>query len=455
MPAPNTAHGLEKHAHRALYEIRFYKRLGYFVSLVMFIGFFLWMAFVPLTGAIVTDGKVVTKIPNKVVQHASGGIVSELLVKEGDQVHKGQVLIRLSDVQVRSQLDIISRRWLQALLNLERLRAERDQQTQIIWSQEVEALMQAAEHFPNLADEMATQEALFAARMQSVIHEQAMYEKRVAQTKQQILSLESLVRTEQKRVHSLNQDLQDWVKLYEKRFTDKVKVRDLQRQISDLEGSIASRRAEIDRQAQVMSETERLASQRREENLKDVSEQLKLHQSQQMEAGYQRHALLDELNRLEIVATEEGRVAGLEVSTVGAVLEPRRTLMHIVPSANEFMLSAKVKPTDIDQVFVGQQTEIKFTAFRLNFIPVIYGEVLSVGADALPDDMDKRPYYRVRVSIPKEAIDTLAAQGWHLVPGMPANAYLKTRERTLLNFILRPFELMLMNAFNEDDGLRQ
>jgi epimerase transport system membrane fusion protein len=443
---------LSKRAKRALYEIGFYKRLGYFVSLVMFLGFFAWMAIVPLKGAIVTDGKVVTKIANKVVQHPTGGIVSALLVKEGDLVTKGQILIRLSDVQVKSQLDIVTRRWQQAKMNLDRLRAERDHKNTITWSPEVQALLDQNDA---LKDEVNTQIALFEARKQAIINEQAMYDKRISQTKQQMVSLDNLIRAEQKRTGSLSQDLQDWVKLYEKRFTDKVKVRDLQRQLSDLEGSIASRHADVDRLGQSILETERLASQRQEENMKDISEQIKQQQELEMEASYQRTALLDELNRLEIMATEDGRVAGLEVTTVGAVVDGHRTLMYIVPANNEFMLSVKVKPTDIDQVFVGQSTEIKFTAFRLNFIPVIYGEVVSVGADALPDDTDKRPYYRVRVSIPQEAIDTLAKQQWQLVPGMPANAYLKTRERTLLNFMLRPFELMIMNAFNEDDGLAQ
>lgn len=443
---------LSKRAKRALYEIGFYKRLGYFVSVVMFLGFFAWMAIVPLKGAIVTDGKVVTKIANKVVQHPTGGVVSELLVKEGDLVSKGQVLIRLSDVQVKSQLDIVTRRWQQAKMNLDRLRAERDRQSKITWSPEIQALLDQDDA---LKDEVNTQIALFDARKQAIVNEQAMYDKRISQTQQQMVSLDNLIRAEQKRIGSLSQDLQDWLKLYEKRFTDKVKVRDLQRQLSDLEGSVASRRADVDRLGQSILETQRLASQRQEESMKDISEQIKQQQELERESSYQRTALLDELNRLEIVATEDGRIAGLELTTVGAVVDGHKTLMYIVPANNEFMLSVKVKPTDIDQVFVGQSTEIKFTAFRLNFIPVIYGEVVAVGADALPDDTDRRPYYRVRVSIPQDAIDTLAKQQWQLVPGMPANAYLKTRERTLLNFMLRPFELMIMNAFNEDDGLAQ
>jgi epimerase transport system membrane fusion protein len=148
-------------------------------------------------------------------------------------------------------------------------------------------------------------------------------------------------------------------------------------------------------------------------------------------------------------------VVGLDVTTEGALVEGRKTIMQIVPTANEFMLMTKIKPTDVDQVFIGQKAEIKFTAFRLNFVPVMYGEVLSISADALPDETDRKLYYRARVSIDQSSVETLEKQGWQLVPGMPASVFLKTRERTLLNFIIRPFQLLAMYAFNEDDGIQK
>lgn len=441
----------EKQMRKSLYEVTFYKRLGYFVAFVMFFGFFAWTALVPLKSSIVTDGKVVTKVVNKVVQHPSGGIIAQLLVKEGDVVEKGQVLVRLSEVQIQSQLDIVTRRWVEAMVNVDRLHAERDNRAKIVWSEAVLNLSKEQD----LSDYFMTQEMLFSARIQAFDNEKNVYQKRIAQTKQQILGLEKIISSEQSRASSIQQDMQDWVKLYEKQLTDKVKVRELQRQLSDLEGTLASRKTELNRLAQSILETQQVASQRVEEHSKDISEQLKNYQGQMIEAAYQRTSLLDELGRLEIVATESGRVVGLELTTVGALVEGRKTLMQIVPTVNEFMLISKVKPTDVDQVFVGQQAEIKFTAFRLNFVPVMYGEVLAIGADVLPDDTDRKSYYRIKVSIPQSAVDILAEQGWTLVPGMPANAFLKTRERTLLNFILRPFQLMMMNAFNEDDGIQR
>jgi epimerase transport system membrane fusion protein len=436
---------------KLLNNMRFYKRLGYFVSLVMFLGFFVWAAFVPLTSAIAVTGKVVTSASNKVVQHPTGGVISEILVKEGDFVDKGQVLIRLSDIQVRSQLDIVTERWLNALVNMDRLRSERDDLTAIHWS---EAVLSVAGQ-RDLTDYYLTQKTLFKARRQAFKDEQEVYQKRIAQTRQQLIGLDNLIHSQQRRKVSIEQDLKDWMKLYEKRYTDKVKIRDFERQISDLDGDVASRQSDLARLNQLILETQRQASQRMEESAKDISEQLKNYQSQMIEASYQKASLQDELTRLTIVATGSGRVVGLQLTTNGALVEPHKTLMQIVPENQGFTILLKVKPTDIDQVFVGQRAEIKFTAFRINFMPVIYEQVAAVGADSLQDEQDRQFYYLVKVNVSAAALAIINQQGWSLVAGMPAEAYLKTRERTLLRYILRPFQLIVSNAFNEDDGIEQ
>jgi epimerase transport system membrane fusion protein len=436
---------------QVLADMRFYKRVGYLVSLLMFVGFFVWAALVPLKSAITVSGKIVTSVSNKIVQHPTGGVISELLVKEGDVVEKDQVLIRLSAVQVRSQLDIVTQRWLNAMLNIDRLRSERDDLTEIDWSPTLLTLAETGD----LQDYFVTQKNLFKARRQSFKDEQAIYQRRIAQTRQQIIGLENLVKSQQKRKASIDQDLQDWMKLYEKRYTDKVKVRDMQRQLSDLDGDIASRQADLSRLNQSILETQHLASQRMEESVKEISEQLKNHQSQMIESSYQQTALQDELKRLNIVATGSGRVVGLQLTTTGGVVDPHKTLLQIVSESQDFTIVLKVKPTDIDQVFIDQQAEIKFTAFRINFMPVIYGKVIAVGADALQDEVDRQFYYLVKVEVSPEALSIIRKQGWSLVAGMPADAYLKTRERTLLSYIVRPFQLIVANAFNEDDGIQK
>jgi epimerase transport system membrane fusion protein len=431
-----------------LYEIRFYRRLGYVAALVMFLGFLLWAAFVPLKSAIVANGKVVASELNKVVQSPSTGVVANLAVREGDLVTKDQVLLQLSDIQLRAQFDIVNERWLNALVNLDRLRSERDSSEQIRWSDSVTGLTQQS-----VQDHRLMQENLFKARRQSFKDEQAIYKNRIEQTRLQISALSNLLTAQKKRLNSIEQDYQDWIKLYEKRFTDKVKVRDLQRNISDLSGEIAAKQAEKSRLEQMVLETQQLASQRTEEYMKEVAEQIRNYQSQFIEAKHQMDSYQDALDRLSIKATGSGRVVGLKLTTVGAVVESNRLLMEIVPEGQNFKIKTKIKPSDIDQVYIGQEAEVKFTAFRLNFMPVLYGRVIAVGADALTDENDRLPYYSVAVEVTAEAVQSLEERGWALVAGMPADVYLKTRDRNLLSYILRPFTLLISNAFNDDDGL--
>jgi len=431
-----------------IYEIRYYRNLGYVAALIMFLGFMVWAAFVPLKSAIVANGKVVASELNKVVQSPSTGVVANLNVKEGDLVAKDQLLMQLSDIQLRAQYDIMHERWLNAMVNLDRLRSERDSHEQIKWSEGVTSMLQ-----PSVQDYRLMQENLFKARRQSFKDEQAIYNNRIEQTRLQISALSNMLTAQKKRLNSIEQDYQDWIKLYEKRFTDKVKVRDLQRNISDLLGEVAAKQAEKSRLEQMVLETKQMASQRTEEYIKEVSEQIRNYQSQLIEAKHQMNSYQDALDRLSIKATASGRVVGLKLTTVGAVVESNRILMEIVPEGQNFKIKTKVKPSDIDQVYLGQEAEVKFTAFRLNFMPVLYGRVITVGADALTDENDRQPYYSVAVEVTSEAVQTLEKRGWTLVAGMPADVYLKTRDRNLLSYILRPFALLISNAFNDDDGL--
>lgn len=444
----NPTENQQNSLHNTLYEIRYYRRLGYVAALIMFLGFMVWAAFVPLKSAIVANGKVVASGLNKVVQSPTTGVIAKLAVKEGDVVSKGQVLVQLSDVQIRAQFDIVKERWINALVNLDRLRSERDSNEQITWSDTVKQLP-----MQHLQDYRLMQENLFKARRQSFKDEQEIYQNRIEQTRLQIRALNNLLSAQKKRFASIEQDYFDWVKLYEKRFTDKVKIRDLQRNISDLSGEIAAKQAEIGRLEQMVLETNRLASQRTEEYMKEVAEQIRSYQSQLIEAKHQMDSYHDALNRLSIEATGSGRVVGLKLTTVGAVVESNRVLMEIVPEGQNFKIMTKVKPSDIDQVYLGQEAEVKFTAFRLNFMPVLYGRVIAVGADVLNDELDRKPYYSVAIEVTAEAVQSLQDKGWNLVAGMPADVYLKTRDRNLLSYILRPFSLLVSNAFNDDDGL--
>jgi epimerase transport system membrane fusion protein len=426
-----------------------YRRLGMFVTLGMLGGFILWAAFAPLKSAVVGPGKVVVESRNKVVQHLDGGIVAEIFVKEGDLVKKGQPLLKLSDVQIQAQLDIVNSQLWEAMANLDRLNAERNGAESFTLSDKVSAL----QNEPKMAEYIATQRQLFTVRRQAFHSEQSVLKQRVEQSKQQIQGLEQVIRSEQTRAQSLSADVKDWQSLYEQQFADKVRLREMQRQLTELEGDIAGKKSEIARLKQVSAETEHQILLRQQEYLKEVSDQMRDAQARRSEAEARSSALLDQLRRVDINAPDDGRVVGFDVVTVGAVIEPRRPIMQIVPNEHAFIVVAHVQTTDVDMVAVGQKTEIKFTAYNTSYLPVLFGHVINIGADALMDDVTKQPYYEVKVLPEPEALSLLEKQGWLLVSGMPADAYIQTRERTLMSYVMKPLRVMMSRALNEDDGL--
>lgn len=426
-----------------------FRRFGLFVAVAMLGGFIAWAALAPLKSAVVAAGKVVVESRNKVVQHLDGGIVSDIYVKEGDLVHKNQPLLRLSDIQIRAQLDIVNSQLWEASANLARLMAERDGLEVLT----ISPALQSVREEPKVAQSLATQQQLFTARRQAYHSEQSVLKQRIAQTRQQVLGLEQLVGSQQKRAQSLSLDVKDWQVLFEQQFADKIRLREMQRQLTEIEGDIASKQSEIARLKQVIAETERQILLRQQEYQKEVTDGIREAQSRQSEAEARVAALTDQLHRVEILAPDDGRVVGFEVVTLGAVLEPRRPIMEIVPTEQAFAVMGQMQTQDVDQVVPGQLAEIKFMAFNTNYLPVLYGKVESVAADALVDDITKMPYYKVKIVPDMDAVELLSKQGLQLVSGMPADVYIQTRERTLLNYIIRPLQVMVSRAFNEDDGL--
>jgi epimerase transport system membrane fusion protein len=428
-----------------------FQRLGMFVSVVMLGGFVAWASFAPLKSAVVASGKIVVESRNKVVQHLAGGLVAEIYVKEGDLVKKGQPLLKLSEVQIQAQLDIINSQLWEAMANLARLNAERDGKEKLVFSPELEAL----KHEPKMAQYLATQLELFKVRRQAFHSEQSVLKERVNQTKEQMQGLEKVLASERTRAASLSQDVKDWQVLYEQQFADKVRLREMQRQLNELEGSMSGKQSDVARLKQSVTETERQMILRQQEYLKEVTDQMREAQARQSEAEARQGALKDQLSRVDILSPDDGRVVGFDVVTVGAVIEPRRSMMEIVPAEQEFAVLGQMDTMSVDQVSVGQLAEIKFTAFNTNFLPVLYGQVQSVSADAVMDEATKMPYYKVKVIPDPTAVQELEKHQWQLVSGMPADVYIITKERTLMNYILRPIQMMFMRAFNEDDGVAQ
>ena len=420
------------------------RRVGLAILLVAVAGFGGWAAVAKLDSAAVAAGVVTVESYRKTIQHFEGGIVKEILVRDGDRVRSGTVLLRLDDTQARARLEIIRSQYLAARALEARLIAERDQRANLTFPEELASLRDD----PRVRDTLDGQARVFQARHEALQGETALLAQRIEQLQAQISGMEVLQQTEQKRIDSLQRELQDFRRLQQSGYTDKLRLLELERDIAKLEGERASHLAEMARTRIQVGETKLQMLQLRKQLQTEVVGELRDAQTKLFDLAERLRALQDTLERTEIRAPADGTVVGLGVHTLGGVVAPGTPLLEIVPHGEPLLVEAKVQPTDIDKVHPGLAADIRFTAFKLRTTPVAEGTVLTVSADRLIDPDTKYPYYLARIQVTPQGLERL--QGLELLPGMPAEVLIKTGERTLLNYLLRPLLDAFARSFRED-----
>lgn len=432
-----------------------YQIFGLVVLGVMLVSFMLWAALAPLDQAVVAMGRTVVASQNKQVQHMDGGIVSKIHVRDGDVVKAGQPLLTLDDVQLKAQLDSAEGQLWETDASLVRLRAERDG---VALSWEGHGLENVS------ADILKTQEKLYEARKQAQVAGQEALKQRQPQAQEQIVGLQKQIGgleqrlvTLGKRRGSLEQDIKKLQGLFAQRLISDIELREKERDSAQLEGDIASTRADIARsQAEIariresMTETGHQVALNREEYLKEVSTQISDLQARSIQLQAQRRAVQDKLDRVVIKAPVDGKIKGFEVVTVGAVLQSGAVIMEIVPADQAFKIIAEVSPNDIDAISPGLSAEVKLSVFdNARYFPTIYAKVDDVSPDTLVDPVSKVSYYKASLILEPESLPILEKEQANLVSGMPVEVMILTGERTLLDYLLKPFSDMLSRSFNE------
>lgn len=410
---------------------------GLAVVLVAFGGFGVWAATARLDSAVIAPGVVTVESYRKTVQHLEGGIVEEILVRDGDSVHVGDVLLRLDTTQAHASLEIARSKYLAARALEARLSAERDLRESIAFPEE---LLHLREN-PRVKATLDGQERVFTARHEALQSEISLLAQRIKQLQVQISGLNTLQQTEQQRITSLNEEINDLRKLYKKGYVDKGRLREIERAIAKLKGERARHLAEIARAQVQIGETRLQSLHLKKQFLSDVVTELRSTQTDIFDLEERMRALEDTLIRTKIRAPTSGTVVGLEVHTVGGVISPGIPLLEIVPQSEPLVVETRVKPSDIDNVYAGLPADARFTAFHARFTPIVEGRVVTVSADRLLDSVDQEPYYLARVQVTPQGMERL--QSLKLLPGMPAEVLIKTGERTLLDYLLRP----LLDAF--------
>lgn len=417
---------------------------GMLVLLFGFGAFAVWASVAPIDGAAVAPGVLAVESNRKTVQHFEGGIVEEILVREGDFVEKGQLLVLLDDTEASAQLGIVRSQYFGLLARAARLIAERDGADTIAFPP---TLLEAQDD-PHIQEAIIGEERVFQARRKSLQGEKEVLQQRITQLEEQIHGLEAQYQTKGRRVELYQEEIDGLQELFKRGMGDKSRLREWERQVAELEGERAEHQASIAATRVRINETELQIVQLDRELGKEVNNELREVETRLADLSERRRALRRTLERTEILAPVSGHVVAVNLHTIGGVIRSGEPLLDIVPMDENLIVEAQVNPVDIDRVFPGLHADLRMSAFSARTTPTIPGKVLTVSADSLTDERTGMPYYLARVQVTPEGMDILEDRT--LQPGMPVQVMIITGERTFLEYLMQPITDIFATAFREN-----
>lgn len=436
---------MERQLTPALQSIQRYMVIGLIMFGVVTFGIGGWAASSQLSGAVIGQGVVVVDSSVKKVQHATGGIVGELRVREGDRVNAGDILIRLDETQTLANATIVTKSVDELLARQARLEAERDSADEIAFPK---ALLDRIKDSKSDAGRAITAETkLFELRRQARSGQKAQLKERSAQLQDEIKGYLGQVDAKQKEVDLIHQELEGVRDLWQKKLVPIQRLTSLERDSARLEGERSQLGGMIAQSKGKIAEIELQIIQVDQDLRSEVGKDLIETRSKLSELAERKTAAVDQLNRIDIRAPQSGRVHELSVHTVGGVISPGEQIMLIVPDADALAVDVKIAPRDIDQVYVGQTATMRFAAFDQKTTPEIEGQVSVLSPDITQDQRTGVSYYTARVSLKSQELEKLG--GAKLVPGMPVDVFIKTRGRTALSYLIKPLQDQAERAFKE------
>lgn len=416
--------------------------IGLAATLALVGGFGLWAVAARLAGAVVAAGTIEVQSNRQVVQHPEGGVVGEILAKDGDRVRAGDVLLRLDGSRMQSELAIVEAQLRELGARAARLMAERDGRADIAFDAPVLA---EAQTDPAFAAQIDSERTLFLARAEALAQETALLDEQNAQIGNRIAGIEAQLAAVRTQADLLGEALVDQQALLAQGLTQASRVLDLQSQEAGLRGQVGQLTAEIAAlRGQVASNDiaqVQLVTARREEavtQLRDI-------QFRQVELAEERLALRETLARLDVRAPADGIIYDSAVFAVGAVVQRAEPLMYVIPQDQPLVVAARVDGIHIDDVYVGQQVNLRFSAFDARQTPEVTGKLVSISADVLTDEVTRAQYYAVTVAPDPEALAALGERT--LVPGMPVEAFIRTSDRSPMAYLLEPLLIYFNRAF--------
>jgi HlyD family secretion protein len=434
---------MSRSARSARSSIRRHLGLGLAAAVILAGGIGGWAATAEIAGAVIAPGSLVVDSNVKKVQHPTGGVVGELHVRDGDQVKTGALLIRLDETVTRANLAMVLKSLDELAARQARLEAERDDEPQLIFPEDLSA--RAAD--PAVSRVLAGERRFFELRRAARAGQKAQLNERILQIKEQIRGIEEQVVAKASEIAFINQELEGVRDLWHKKLIPITRVTALERDAARLRGERGALVASVAQAKGKITETQLQILQIDQDLRSEVSKELAEIRAKSSELIEKRVAAEDQLKRIDIRAPQDGRVHQLAVHTVGGVISAGEVIMLVVPGSDVLTVEARIAPQDIDQIRVGQNAVLRFTTFNQHTTPEINGEVSLVSADITQDQAKGISFYTVRIMLPDGEIVRL--NGAKLVPGMPVEAFIQTGERTAISYLIKPIADQLMKAWRE------
>jgi HlyD family type I secretion membrane fusion protein len=423
-------------------DIRPTLRAGLAVIVLGIAGLGAWAAFAPLSGAIIAPGYVKVDLNRKVVQHQEGGIVRAIRVRDGERVKAGQELVVLDDVRIDAQLDLLRTQLDAERARAARLEAERAYAPQPVFPADLLKRSKEAK----ISEQLGRETGLFRARRDAIETQIAVLRKQIQETAAEIVALTEQLDAEERALKLQKDELVANERLLEQGYVQKTRIMTLQRAVAEYEARYGEHRAELSKARQRSSELELRILSMRNTYAQTAADELKETTARLFDLEERIRPSRDAAERQRIASPIAGEVVGLRVFGKGSVVGPRDVLMEIVPDDKRLIIEARIRPEDINHVRPGFEADVRLTAYKQRTTPTVQGTVTYVSGDRLVDSQNGAPFYTVHIDVPAEK---LTESRLRLQAGMPAEVFIRTDERTTLDYLLAPVTSYLRRAMRE------
>ena len=421
-----------------------YTRLGWWIVLGGLGSFLLWASFAPLDKGVPLTGTVAVATSKKAIQHETGGTVETILVKEGDVVKAGDVLVRMNNVQVGADAETARVQYIAARTMQARLEAERDGKQGVALPVE----FAGAQGDPRILENIELQKQIYSSRKSAIYSELSAMDENIAGLAAQIQGLEDSVASKHEQKNLVNEQLNGMRDLAKEGYMANNRVLETEQSLAGINANIASDIGNIGRSRRQISELRLQKIQRNQEYQKEVRTQLSEAQKQADALSNQLKGLDRHVQNIDVKAPVAGTVVGLSVFTKGAVVAPGFKLMDIVPKEDSLVVEGQLPVHLVDKVYADLPVNLMFTAFNQNKTPRVPGVVVNVSADRFIDEHTGQSYYKVVTKVAPEGIKMLSSL--KIRPGMPVDMFVKTGERTMMNYLLKPIFDHLKLSMSEE-----